>query len=84
MPSQEKKKTRGAKKVRKAGKKQRRGKISKSGEPKAWLSQIGSADLCKRWKAQEIVVTERDSESVKTRAHSRRVDPMILERRCCR
>jgi hypothetical protein len=35
MASQEKKKTRGAKKVRKAGKKQRREKISKSGKPKA-------------------------------------------------
>lgn len=35
MPSHEKKKTRGAKKVRKAGKKQRREKISKSGKPKA-------------------------------------------------
>jgi len=35
MPMQEKKKTRGAKKVRKAGKKQRREKISKSGKPKA-------------------------------------------------
>jgi hypothetical protein len=35
MASQEKKKTRGTKKVRKAGKKQRREKISKSGKPKA-------------------------------------------------
>jgi hypothetical protein len=35
MPPQEKKKTRGAKKVRNAGKKQRREKISKSGQPKA-------------------------------------------------
>jgi hypothetical protein len=35
MPTQEKKKTRGAKKVRKPGKKQRREKISKSGKPKA-------------------------------------------------
>jgi hypothetical protein len=34
MPSEDKKKTRGAKKVRKAGKKQRREKISKSGNPK--------------------------------------------------
>jgi hypothetical protein len=35
MPSQEKKKTRGAKKVRAAGKKQRRQKIGESGKPKA-------------------------------------------------
>jgi hypothetical protein len=35
MPSQERKKSRGAKKVRKAGKKQRRQKISKSGKSKA-------------------------------------------------
>jgi hypothetical protein len=35
MASQEKKKSRGTKKVRKAGKKQRREKISKSGNPKA-------------------------------------------------
>jgi hypothetical protein len=34
MPSEDKKKTRGAKKVRKAGKKQRREKISKSGKAK--------------------------------------------------
>ena len=34
MPTQDKKKTRGAKKVRKAGKKQRRAKISKSENPK--------------------------------------------------
>jgi hypothetical protein len=35
MASQEKKKTRGTKKVRKAGKKQRREKISKSGNLKS-------------------------------------------------
>jgi hypothetical protein len=35
VATQEKKKTRGAKKVRKAGKKQRRQKISKSGKSKA-------------------------------------------------
>jgi hypothetical protein len=34
MPRQEKKKSRGAKKVRKSGKKQRREKVSKSGKPK--------------------------------------------------
>jgi hypothetical protein len=34
MPTDDKKKTRGAKKVRKAGKKQRREKISKSDQPK--------------------------------------------------
>jgi hypothetical protein len=35
MPTQDKKKSRGAKKVRKAGKKQRREKISKSGKQKS-------------------------------------------------
>jgi hypothetical protein len=35
MPTEKKKKTRGTKKVRKAGEKQRREKISKSGKPKA-------------------------------------------------
>jgi hypothetical protein len=34
MPPEEKKKTRGAKKVRKAGQKRRRQRISKSGKPK--------------------------------------------------